>query len=449
MSRPETRSYIAATPHFASGQDSPRAFLERCLETVAALEPDVLAFVETAFDRARAEADAAGERWVAGKQLSPIDGMPLGVKDVIETADMATGMGSALFTGWRSGRDSASVKALREAGVLIVGKTVTTEFAASVPGPTRNPWDLTRTPGGSSSGSAAGVASGFISAGLGTQVVGSIVRPASFCGVVGVKPSLGGINRGGSHDFMSQSCQGVLAASLADAWQVLTEIATRAGGDPGYPGFVGPALPPPARAPRRLAFLETTGWEVVSESLKASVAEALSRLRAAGVEIITRADNTDVEAAEKAITSALKVTRLVNAWESRWPLNIYRDQDATKLSPEMLERLKEAEAMNQGQYRRALDQRAAIRAAYAKLAPLADGIVTLSATGPAPVGLGSTGNPAFAVPGSLLGVPAISLPLLSEAGLPVGLQVMGYEQRDADLFALASAVEGIVGVIAG
>ena len=438
-------SYIAATPAFLEGRDTPRAFLERCLERVAAREQEVLAFVDTAFDRARAEADESTARWKAGTQRSTIDGMPIGVKDVIETIDMPTGMGSPLFTGWRSGRDSASVKALREAGALIIGKTVTTEFAASFPGPTRNPHDLTRTPGGSSSGSAAGVAAGFFSAGLGTQVVGSIVRPSSFCGVYGMKPSLGGINRLGSHDFMSQSAQGVLAASLADAWQVLTEIASRAGGDPGFPGLVGPALLPSARKPRRLVFLETTGWPLVSGALKAAVGEALGKLRSAGIEIVTRADHPEVEAVEKALTASLEITRLVNAWESRWPLNIYRDRDASKLSPDMRERSIEAENLTQAQYRRALDKRAAIRAAYAKLSTVADGIITLPAVGAAPLGLNSTGNPAFAVPGSLLGVPCLTMPLLSDENLPVGLQVMGYEQQDADVFAIARTVETVVG----
>ena len=124
----------------------------------------------------------------------------MGVKDIIETTDMPTEMGSPLFEGWRSGRDAAAVVALREAGAVVLGKTVTTEFAATEPRGTRNPWDLARTPGGSSSGSAAAVAAGVVSAALGTQVVGSIVRPASYCGCVGFKPSVGAINRGGSHD---------------------------------------------------------------------------------------------------------------------------------------------------------------------------------------------------------------------------------------------------------
>ena len=133
-------------------------------------------------------ADAATERWRNGNQLSPIDGMPVGVKDVMETADMPTGQGSALFQGIETGRDCAAVVAMREAGAIMVGKTVTTEFAATQPGKTHNPWDLERTPGGSSSGSAAAVGCGMLAGATGSQVIGSIIRPSGYCGAFGYKP---------------------------------------------------------------------------------------------------------------------------------------------------------------------------------------------------------------------------------------------------------------------
>ena len=194
--------------------------------------------------------------------------MPIGIKDIIETIDMATENGSPLFAGFSSERDAASVAALREAGAVIVGKTVTTEFAWMQPRATRNPWDLTRTPGGSSSGSAAAVAVGAISVGIGTQVFGSIVRPSSFCGCFGFKPTVGAINRGGSHDALSQSTHGPIAASLPEAWQVAYEISRRAGGDPGYPGLYGPPTCPAPSKPRRLAVLETDGWAVATAAAK-------------------------------------------------------------------------------------------------------------------------------------------------------------------------------------
>ena len=192
--------------------------------------------------------------------------MPVGIKDIIETIDMPTEHGSPLFAGYRSERDAASVAALREAGAVIVGKTVTTEFAWMQPRATKNPWDLTRTPGGSSSGSAAAVAVGAISVGIGTQVFGSIVRPASFCGCFGFKPTVGAINRGGSHDALSQSTHGPIAASLPEAWQVAYEISQRAGGDPGFPGLYGPPTCPAPSKPRRLAVLETDGWAVATSA---------------------------------------------------------------------------------------------------------------------------------------------------------------------------------------
>ena len=270
---PQAKPFLAAAAQFAGGNDTPRAYLERCLDALAAWEPKIGAFVHTNVDGARAAADASSIRWRDNKSLSAIDGMPVGIKDIIETADMPTEMGSPLFDGWCSGRDAAAVAALREAGAVILGKTVTTEFAATEPRGTRNPWDLARTPGGSSSGSGAAVAAGLVSAALGTQVQGSIVRPASYCGCVGFKPSVGSINRGGSHDELSQSCMGVLAATLEDAWQVASEIAARAGGDPGYPGLVGPLRAPPAVKPRRLVFLETAGWQEASAEAKQALQE--------------------------------------------------------------------------------------------------------------------------------------------------------------------------------
>lgn len=438
------RPYVAARADFESGTDTPRKFLERCLASIAAREEEIGAFVHYDAASARQQADAAGERWRAGTPLSSIDGMPVGIKDIIETADFPTGMGSPLFEGWRSERDAASVVALRAGGAVIVGKTVTTEFAATEPRGTRNPRDPARTPGGSSSGSAAAVAAGFLSAAIGTQVVGSIIRPASFCGVVGFKPTLGAINRGGSHDALSQSSHGVLAASLQDAWQVAYEIAARAGGDPGFSGLIGPPSPPAPKMPRRLAMLETEGWAAASSEVKDLLLGACAQLRARGVSVVTGADHAGVANVGRALGDGIALARRINAWESRWPLNTYRDRAAGKLSAAMLQRLADAEAMTPDDYRAALAERARLRALYADLARDCDACVTLSAPGPAPLGLQSTGNPAFAVPSSLLGTPSISLPLLSVDGLPVGLQAIGFEHGDADLFAFAAWLQQVL-----
>ena len=444
MSAPHPRSFARALGDFASGADNPRDFLERCIAEIEEREPEVKAFTAMSLEAARAAADASSQRWLEGAPISAIDGMPIGVKDVIETADMPTRMGSELFEDYSPGHDSASVHALREAGAVIVGKTVTTEFAATRPGPTRNPYDLTRTPGGSSSGSAAAVGSGMLSGALGTQVVGSILRPASYCGCVGYKPSLGGINRGGSHDYMSQSCQGVIAATLEDAWQVAREIVVRAGGDPGMPGISGPPIMPDVKVPATLAFLETSGWDVATPAARDAMMRTLDALRAAGIRIITREDDTAVEALESVIPEILPLTRKINAWESRWPLNTYADRDASKLSQNMIDRLHEAEAMDIEDYRAAIKRRDEIRATHARVVESAEACITLSAPDAAPVGIEATGNPVFVVPSSLLGVPALSLPLLRVGQMPLGVQMLGYRDADAELFSISAAVVDIV-----
>src|SRR5260221_4192687 len=272
------RSSLSARDRFQAGAERPRDFLERCLADIAALEPKVGAFVNLNLEGPRAAADQSSARWRAGAPRSPIDGMPIGIKDIIETADMPTENGSPLFAGFRSERDGASVAALREAGAVIVGKTVTTEFASTEPRGTRNPHDLRRTPGGSSSGSAAGVAAGMVSTALGTQVIGSTIRPASYCGCVGFKVSVGALNRGGSYDGLSPNVTGVLAPTVDEARQGAHQIASRVGGDPGYPGLYGPASAPAAKKPSRVAFLETAGWAAASSDAKAAMADALARI---------------------------------------------------------------------------------------------------------------------------------------------------------------------------
>jgi Asp-tRNA(Asn)/Glu-tRNA(Gln) amidotransferase A subunit family amidase len=195
---------------------------------------------------------------------------------------------------------------------------------------------------------------------------------------------------------------------------------------------------PAARAPRTLALLETPGWKVASDEAKRALFAAVARIREADVIVLDRQSNKIVAEVETALEPALVLSRRINAFESRWPLGTYRAKYADGLSRSMLERLAEAEAMTLDDYRADLHRRVRIREIYAQLGGLTDGVVTMSATGAAPLGLQSTGDPIFAVPGSLLGVPAISLPVLRAEDLPLGLQVMGFEQQDAALFHVAA-----------
>src|SRR5579871_2183752 len=436
--KPQKRPFLTAAKNFASGAQTPREFLEQSLALLDSWEPRVGAFVRTNLPEARAAADRSTARWRTGKPASPIDGMPVGIKDIIETVDMPTEMGSPLFAGWRSEKDAASVRALREAGAIILGKTVTTEFAASQPRGTRNPWNLACTPGGSSSGSAAATAYGTICAGLGTQVISSTVRPASYCGVVGFKPTINAINRQGSHDYQSQSCTGILGASLEDTWQVAYEIVARVGGDAGTPGLQGPDKAPAAKKPRALVMLETAGWKDASSGAKKSLEEFTARLKSAGIEIRTRHDDKKVAALEAELPKVTELSHRINGWEGRWFFRCMRDRDINKMGPITRERVDKYEDVTLEQHRADLKERARIRAVYAELAAIADACLTLAAPGTAPEGLGSTGNPEFGVPSSLLGVPSLSLPVFELDGMPLGLQVIGYFDRDADAFAISS-----------
>jgi Asp-tRNA(Asn)/Glu-tRNA(Gln) amidotransferase A subunit family amidase len=441
MSGSKLRGYVALAGELRAGRTTPRAYLDETLKRIAELDPIIGAFVTVNKDGATTAADASTARWREGKPLSPIDGMPVAIKDIIETADMPTGQGSPMWEGQQSRRDSASVHALREAGAIILGKTTTTEFAATHPWhKTQNPHDGKRTPGGSSSGTCAAVGAGMVPAGLGTQVVGSILRPSSFCGAVGFKPSVGAINRSGSHDHFSQSCQGAIGATLADTWAVLRAIADRTGGDPGFVGLTGDVNFGRRAKPARLGVLETGGWGATSEGARKAFAAALDKLAKAGVELKGRADDADIENVEKIIADAQPLTLAINAWEGRWPLNTYADLDAGKLSQGARDRLKIAEATTQKQYADLLARRTAAREAYAIASNKYDAFITLGACGAAPVGLGSTGNTAMNVAASLLGCPALTLPLLADEGLPLGLQLLGVTDRDAALFDVANWV---------
>ena len=456
MPRYRLRGYVSHGEELRAGTLSPRTYLEETLTRIAQLDESIGAFVVVNRDRARRAADDSAKRWLAGQPLSPIDGMPVAIKDIIETADMPTGQGSPMWEGTDWKRDSASVHALRAAGAVIIGKTTTTEFAASHPWhETKNPHDPNRTPGGSSSGSAAAVGAGMVPAALGTQVIGSILRPASFCGAVGFKPSIGGINRSGSHDHFSQSCQGVIGATLADSWAVLRAIAERAGGDPGYVGLTGSVNFAERRKPLTLGVIETGGWSATTEGARKAFVSATRRLEAYGVQVKSRSDDQDLESVERALADALPLTLAINAWEGRWPLNTYADLAASALSQAARERLKSAEAMTQEEFGELLKQRESVRAAYARVAAHFDAVVTLGACGAAPVGLGTTGNPAMNVSASLLGCPALTLPVLADEDLPLGLQLLGRRDEDAALFGVASWIAGeawsrpdLVGVVA-
>ena len=415
------------------GSDTPRTYLEQCLETIDAHEPTVQAWVTLNTAGARQAADESTERYQQGKPLSPIDGMPIGIKDVLQTKDMPTTLGSPIFKDRQTGIDSASVNALRLAGAVILGKTVTTEFAFMVPGPTTNPFDSGATPGGSSSGSAAAVGAGMVPAALGNQVVGSIIRPAGYCANFAIKPTLGALHAGEGLS-LSQLHLGVHAGSLQDMWSVAYEIAHRGGADPGYPGLYGPLeLPPPTR-PDTLIVQETEGWSQCDETTRSAFEAILDQLESLNVKLVTRNELPAIETFEQTIDGSVVLCRILCSYEMRWALRHYKSTGL--LSDDLSLWLELAETITLDDYRRALEKRERMRASLAALKGLASAMITLSSPGPAPEiealtpsgesGYAfKTGSPAFNAATSVLGSPALTLPLAAVRGLPLGIQLIG------------------------
>jgi Asp-tRNA(Asn)/Glu-tRNA(Gln) amidotransferase A subunit family amidase len=427
-------SFSAARKTFPEGRDTPREFIERCLATFERREPEVRAFVCANLPGVRAAADAATARYRAGRPLSPVDGLPLGVKDVFETEDMPTEMNSPAFAGYHTGRDAAHVYVLRRAGALIVGKTVTTEFAQGAPGPTRNPFDASRTPGGSSSGSAAAVGAGMVPVATGSQARGSIIRPASYCANYALKPSFGALNSQGMLGLgaPSQCVVGIHAASLQDCWTTAYYIASVAGGDPGCPGLYGEMDLGAGRKLDRVIRLETLGWEETEPATREAFEAFLQRVEAFGVTVLTRRDDERIENIERALRGIPKFMWPIFLWEMRWPGWVARDRGAHLISKIVLDRLERAEEMSIDEYRQAIIRRQELHESFRALSELADAAVTLCSPGPAPIGM-SVGNPVFADISSNLLSPSFALPLLAVEGLPLGVQLVGFPNQDFKL----------------
>lgn len=426
-----------AAARFRDGTDTPRAYLERCLAVIEAREGDVKAFAFLDRAGAIAAAEAASERYRRNRPLSPVDGLPLGIKDLIDTADMPTELGSALFRGRRPMCDAAIVDALRRGGAVLVGKTETVCLGSGGPPPTRNPFDISRTPGGSSSGSAAAVGAGMLPVAIGTQGRGSTIRPASFCGAFGFKPSFGAINRQGVFQAtLSLDHIGLLAGSLSDAWSVAQFSAERAGGDPGHPGLAGAAAAPAPQKPARLIRLDTAGWAAADATTQAVFERYLAALSRAGITIAGRRDDPAIEAYEQALAEVPENWRNLYWYEMRWPLAQYLERHAAQVPDRLKSGIVASAALTPADYRAALIKRGALRALHGALAARCDGFLTLAAPGPAPVGM-DQGSAAFNEAASMLGVPTVSLPLLTQDGLPLGVQYLGAWREDEALIARA------------
>ncbi|KCB51342.1 putative peptide amidase [Bordetella hinzii 1277] len=440
---PQALTFHDARPAFLDARDTPRDYLERCLDVIGRREGQLKGWVVLNPEGARQAADASARRYREGRPLSAIDGMPVGIKDLIETRDMPTQMGCKAFDGNFPKNDSAVVRALRDAGAIILGKTVTTALGFLDPGPTTNAFDPLRTPGGSSSGSGAVVGANMVPLAIGSQLVGSVLRPASYNGNWALKPTFGAINRG-ERLGLSQAHVGIHANAVQDMWQAAAETALRAGGDPGHPGLYGPLAPPAPEKPARLVALETEGWARAEPAARRAFEAALERLSAQGVTILRRAEAPLVESLERAISQAAALSLRLISWEQRWSLANLVDNHPDTLGPSLVRQLESGRAMTLADYRECLLLREHARQCLAALATQCDALVSLNACGPAPLMADirdskyPTGDVSFACASSLLGAPALNVPVMAVDGLPLGLQVMGLAHSDARMTAIAT-----------
>jgi Asp-tRNA(Asn)/Glu-tRNA(Gln) amidotransferase A subunit family amidase len=437
---PHAVDFFSARVAFASGADTPRDYLERCIATIEARDADVRTFVTLGIENARRAADASTKRYREGKPLSPVDGMPIGVKDIMDTADLPTQMGSPIYKGWQPRWDAACVHALRSGGAIVVGKTVTTAFASGETNETRNPLDLSRTPGGSSSGSAAAVGAGMVPAALGTQTQGSTLRPAGYCGAFGFKPTHHALTMQGVHPIsITHDHLGVIAASLEDTWSVASRIALAAGPMPGSPGLHGAGELPAARRPRKLIVMLTHAWDAeVDEATRASFVSLCAALKARDIELVTSRDESEFASIEDEFFGPFSERSVdITAYEMKWPYEQYSAQYPDRLEVRQVSRLARGREMTPADYAERLREKIAFKARVAHAMEGADAILTLSSSGPAPVGHANTGSRAYLLFASFLHLPAFSLPLLDCAGMPVGAQLIGHAGRDGDLCAVA------------
>ena len=438
-SQPEPVSFARASAAFLDGRSTPRRFLERCLEAISKHDRTIKAFVTLDVRAARKAADAATRRYKTARPLSNIDGCPIAVKDIIATADMPTQMNSPIYRKWRPKADAACVMALRQAGAVIVGKTVTTEFAIGRSGPSRNPFDTTRTPGGSSSGSAAAVACGMVPAALGTQTQGSVLRPAAYCGVVGFKPTHGALHTGGIHLLSATSDHlGVIAASVEDAWLTASQI-SRGVASPGV-GFLSgiDRNTIVARQPRNLIRLFTRGWTETDGATRSAFDAFIDRIKAQGIDVTSRDEDREVAQLEDELEKELDGHLDLIAYEMRWPFEAYLATYGPRMiGPRIRGLIDRGRAVTPRHYETLLATRQRLQRSAAAVLGRCDGFITLACSGPAPKGLAQTGSRTFPSYGSWLGLPAFSLPLLEVNRLPVGVQLLGRSGDDAMLCAIA------------
>ena len=432
------------TLHLLSASDAARFIRERiitseqlvdaCLTRIRDIDPRVEAWAFLDPDYALEQARSADQRRLSGQPIGPLHGVPVAIKDIFDTADMPTEYGSPIYAGRTPSRDATVVSSLRAAGAVILGKTVTTEFAYFFPGKTCNPHNPEHTPGGSSSGSAAAVGADMVPLAIGSQTNGSTIRPAAYCGVVGFKPTHGLISRHRAF-ALSRTLDhvGLFARSIDDIALLAEPLIGYDENDPdtrprARTSFVKIAAEEPPLAPM-FAFIKTPVWERADDDTQKGFAELIEHLGSQAEEVELFPSSLDAWQLHQKIMSTEMAVNLEREWEKS------RDRLSAQLRLQ-IERGREVRAV---EYQQALRQIAPIHESFVELFEQRyDAIITPAAPSAAPKGLDATGDPSMCTLWTLCGMPCVTLPLLQSAdGLPIGVQLVGPRDGDARLLRTA------------
>jgi Asp-tRNA(Asn)/Glu-tRNA(Gln) amidotransferase A subunit family amidase len=418
-------SAIAIRRRIAAGESSAEAELRAAFERIEAREADLQAWVALGRDQAL----AAARRLDRGPADGKLHGVPIGIKDIMATHDLPTGCGSPIYRGWQPPFDAAVVALARRAGAVVAGKTVTTEFAHFNPGPTVNPHDATRTPGGSSSGSAAAVGAGLVPLATGTQTAGSIVRPAAFCGVAGYKPSFGLIDTAGVKPLaVTLDTIGVLGSTVADTALFVEAVS----------GLDLVAAAERAEVPRRIGLCRSPAWEQVSPEMEAGFVALPARLEAAGGCVV---DCELPPIAAEALAAHLRIM----SFEAARALAYEAESHWASLSPRLQALMTDGEAISRDDYRRDQALLVVLDAALDQVFDEFDVLLSPSAAGVAPLKTLGTGDPQFNRLWTLAGTPAVNVPgLFDPAGLPLGVQILAPVGQDAAAIEAAAWLERVL-----
>ncbi len=423
------------------GAVSAEAVTTACLDRIEQREPEVRAWAFLDTDLAIEQARRIDARVAAGENPGPLTGVPVGLKDIIDTADMPTACGSDLFAGRQPTRDAKATALLRDAGAVILGKAITTEFAMTGVRGTRNPHDPTRTPGGSSSGSGAAVGDGMVPLALGSQTGGSMLRPASFCGCHGFKPTYGTISRAGVFTLSRRLDHlGVYARSLGDLALAADVLMVHDADDPDMRAHarrnLGAALAEPLNEPPRLGIFRGPPWARAEAHMPPVFDAYVAGLGAVASEVPALPEADHVLDVHGVIMNGNLAANLGPYLE---PGPEFGDAEVL---PETRRRVEAGAGVSAADYIRALDQATEIARLFDRVFGEYDALITAAAPGEAPVGLDGTGDATFQKIWTLIGAPALSLPLMQGPnGMPIGLQVICRPGGDGQLFKIAKWIE--------